>query len=180
MKTSLPLLTIVALLIAVAAQANETSAGIGYVDIRKALETVEAGKNAKAQLEKEVQSKQQELEKAKASFQKEYEGFEKKAAILNESAKATKQAELQKKYMELQKNMADSQMELQKRDRELTEPIVTELKSIIEVLAKEKNYGFVLEKNEGGVLYAQASSDLTASLIERFNQKNKGAKPKKK
>lgn len=165
--------------VAVIANAAETgAAAIGYVDIRKALETVDAGKSAKSQLEKEVQAKQSELEKAKASFQKEYEGFEKRAAILNESAKAAKQAELQKKYMDLQKSMADSQQELQKRDRDLTEPIVTELKGIIEGLAKEKSYAMVLEKNESGVLYADAGNDLTAAAIERFNQKNKGKKKK--
>ena len=176
MKTTLRLGMIVGLLVAVAASANESN--IGVVDLRKALETVEAGKTAKAQLDKEVKSKQEELEKSKANFQKEYEAFEKKSSIMNESSKAKTQAELQKKYMDLQKSLADSQMELQKRDRDLTEPIVNELKSIVESLAKEKNLGLVLEKNESGVIYSLADRDLTSTVIEKFNQKNKGKKKK--
>lgn len=176
MKTTLRLGMIVGLLVAVAANANES--GIGVVDLRKALETVEAGKSAKAQLDKEVKAKQDELEKSKASFQKEYEAFEKKSSIMNEGSKAKTQAELQKKYMDLQKSLADSQMELQKRDRDLTEPIVNELKSIVESLAKEKSLGLVLEKNESGVIYSVAERDLTPTVIEKFNQKNKGKKKK--
>lgn len=177
MKTTLRLGMIVGLLVAVAATANES--GIGVVDLRKALETVDAGKTAKAQLDKEVKAKQDELEKSKANFQKEYEAFEKKSSIMNEGSKAKTQAELQKKYMDLQKSLADSQMELQKRDRDLTEPIVNELKSIVEGLAKEKSLGLVLEKNESGVIYAVADRDLTPTVIEKFNQKNKGKAKKK-
>lgn len=157
--------------------AEEGAGGIAHVDIRKALESVEAGKSAKGQLEKEVAAKQAELEKSKAALQKEAEAFEKRAAILNESAKAAKQGELQKKFMELQKAAQESQLELQKRDRDLTEPIVSELKSIIEAIAKEKNYSYVLEKNESGIVYA-SGNDLTPTVIEKFNQRNKGKKKK--
>lgn len=153
---------------------------VGYVDLQKALQTVDAGKKAKENLEKDVLAKKGELEQKQKDFQKEAEAFEKKAAIMNDSAKAGKQAELQKKYVELQKMAAESQMELQKRERELTKPIVDELKSIIEGLGKEKNFQMVLEKNEGAVLYAESNLDLTAQVIERFNSRNKGKGDTKK
>ena len=164
--------TFLAVIIALAA--SVATANIGYIDMQKALQTVEAGRNAKESLEKEVQSKKGELEKQQQAFQKEAESFEKKAAIMNDSAKGAKQAELQKKYVELQKMAAESQMELQKRERELTKPIVDELKSIVETLGKEKKFEMVLEKNEGAVIYAEANLDLTSQAIEKFNSKNKG------
>jgi len=173
MKTTLLTLGILA---ALPVMANTAGQNLGYVDLQKALQSVDAGKTAKANLEKEVNAKKADLEKKQQSFQKEAEQFEKKAAILNDSAKAAKQAELQKKYVELQKLAAETQMELQKRERDLTQPIVTELKTIIEGIGKEKNYQLIVEKNEGAVLYAQSGSDLTDQVIERFNTKNKGKK----
>ena len=153
---------------------------VAYVDLQKAIQGVEAGKTAKEQLEKEVSQKRASLEKQQQALQSEAEQFEKKAAIMNDSAKAAKQAELQKRFAEFQKVAAESQMELQKRERELTQPLISELRAIIEGIGKEKGYQLILEKNEGAVLYAEAGSDLTEQVVERFNarQKNKPAKKK--
>lgn len=153
--------------------APETGFRVAYVDLQKALQTVDAGKKAKADLEKEVASKRVELEKAQANLQKEYEALEKKAAIMNDATKAQKQAELQKKFADFQKNAAESQMELQKRERELTKPLIDELRSIIEGIGKEKGFQLILEKNEGAVLYAETGADLTDQVIEKFNARKK-------
>lgn len=158
-----------------AEQAASTAAfRMGLVDLQKCLQTVEAGKNAKASLEKEMTAKRAELEKQQQLLQTEMEQFEKKAAILNDAAKVAKQTELQKKVAEFQRNMAESQVELQKKERELTKPLIDEMRAIIQGLGKEKNLQLVLEKNEGAVLYAEGATDLTLSVIERFNSTHKG------
>lgn len=149
---------------------------LGLVDLQKALQTVDAGKNAKKSLEKEVTTKRTELERRQNELQKEAEGFEKKSALLNDAAKTKKQQELQKKFMELQKEAAESQMDLQKRERELTKPIIDELRTVIENLGKEKGITLILEKNEGAVLYSQGAEDLTEQVIEKFNSKKSGKK----
>ena len=156
--------------------ANETVFKLGFVDLQKTLQSVEAGKTAKATLEKEVTSKRSGLEKQQQNLQKEAEEFEKKAGLMNETAKAQKQQELQKKFAELQKAAADSQLELQKRERELTKPIIDEIRSVVESIGKEKGLTLVLEKNEGAVLYAQSGEDLTDSVVERFNSRSKKKK----
>lgn len=164
------------LLFSTLALGAESGFRMAYVDLQKALQSVDAGKQAKASLEKDVTAKRAELEKAQANLQKEAEQFEKKAAILNDSAKAAKQAELQKKFAEFQKAAAESQMELQKRERDLTKPLIDELRSIIEGIGKEKSYQLILEKNEGAVLYAETGADLTDQVIEKFNGRRKGKK----
>ncbi len=146
---------------------------VAYVDLQKALQSVDAGKTAKANLEKEVTAKRAELEKLQTSLQKEAEAFEKKSAIMNDTTKAAKQAELQKRFAEFQKNAAESQMELQKKERELTKPLIDELRAIIEGIGKEKGYQLIVEKNEGAVLYAEAGSDLTEQVVDKFNSKKK-------
>ncbi len=148
---------------------------VAFVDLQDALQSVDAGKNAKAQLEKEMTAKRKKLEKAQAGLQKETEEFEKKAAVMNEAARSAKQAELQKKIAEFQKSFGESQMELQKRERELTKPIIDELRTIVEGMGKAQNFHLVLEKNEGAVLYAQNGTDLTKEVIAAFNAR-KGKK----
>jgi outer membrane protein len=160
--------------------AADTAMKIGFVDLQKSLQTVDAGKQAKGALEKEVTAKREDLEKKEADLRKDAEGFEKKAAILSDAAKSAKQADLQKRFAELQKAAAESQMDLQKRERELTKPIIDELRSIIEGIGKEKGYTLVLERNEGGVLYAANGDDLTDDVISKFNSTHKGKSTKKK
>ena len=80
--------------------------------------------------------------------------------------------------MELQKEAAESQMDLQKRERELTKPIIDQLRAIIEGVGKEKGLTLILEKNEGAVLFAQGGEDLTQIVIERFNSQTKSSKKK--
>jgi len=162
------------------AYSAEAAFKVAYVDLQKALQTVDAGKTAKSQLEKEVTAKRASLEKQQADLQKEAEQFEKKAAILNDTAKASKQAELQKKFADFQRQAAEMQMDLQKRERELTKPLIDELRAIIEGIGKEKGFQLILEKNEGAVLYAENGNDLTEQVISAFNSKHKGGKGKKK
>jgi len=151
---------------------------VAYVDMQKALQTTESGKAAKASLDKELNSKRTEIEKMQKQLQTEAEQFEKKAAILNEGARVKQQADLQKKFADFQKIAATSQLELQKRERELTTPILDELRSIIEGIGKEKSYQLIVEKNEGAVLYAEAGSDLTEEVVKQYNSKSHGKKKK--
>jgi len=168
-------------IMALAAEADpQATLRVAYVDLQKALQTTDAGKAAKASLEKEVTAKRMELEKAQKQLQTEAEQFEKKAAILNDATKAKQQVELQKKFADFQKSAAESQLELQKRERDLTKPLIDELRAIIEGIGKEKSYQLIVEKNEGAVLYAESGADLTDEVITRFNAKYKDKKTKKK
>ena len=66
---------------------------------------------------------------------------------MNERAKAKKQAELQKRFMEFQKKAHEGNLSLKKLEAELTGPILKHLKSIVEVIGKEKSFQLVLENS---------------------------------
>ncbi len=159
-----------------AAETTGSAFKVGFVDLQKALQSVDAGKTAKSDLEKKVTAKRTELEKAQAALQQEAEAFEKKAALLSDAEKQKKQVELQKKFAELQKSASESQMDLQKHERELTKPLIDELRAIIEGIGRDKNLQLVLEKNEGAVLYSQGGEDLTEAVITKFNSTHKSKK----
>ena len=146
---------------------------IGTVDMQKALQSVEAGKAAKSQLEKDFNTRKKELQAEEASIKKAGEEFRKQSLVMNDEARAKKQAELQERIMKFQESTQKSQAEIQQKERELTDPILTKLRGIIGELAKKKNYHLVLEKNENTVLYSQEKDDLTQDVISTYN-KNKG------
>jgi len=147
---------------------------IATVDLQKALLSVEAGKKARSSLEKESQQKMAELKGEQTAIQKLSEEFKKQSLLLSDDARMKKQTELQQRYMKFQEKTVRTQQGMQVRERELTEPLLNKLKTIIGELAKKNNYTVVLEKSQSAVLFSQEKDDLTDEVIKLFNQKHKG------
>lgn len=145
---------------------------IGTVDLQQALQTVDQGKSAKSKLESEVSKKKSELQKEEEKIKKLHAEFEKQSMVLTDQARAKKQAEIQGMIMKYQETVAKTQMEMQKKEKDLTDPIITGLRKIIASLAEERGYTMVLEKNENTVLFSQEKDDLTQEVIKQYNKKN--------
>jgi outer membrane protein len=147
---------------------------IGTVDMQKALQTVEVGKKAKAQLEKEFNAKKTQLQGEETALRKATEEFKKQSLVMSDEARAKKQAELQERIMKFQEQTGRSQMEIQQKERDLTQPLVVKLKGVIAETAKKKGYTTVLEKNENNVLFSLEKDDLTNEVISAFDKLPKG------
>lgn len=158
-----------ALALAVPARASTDLVKIGIVDMQKAIQTVESGKKAKSQLEKDFNSRKAELQKEEASIKKMGEEFRKQSLVMNDEARSKKQQELQERVMKFQEMTARSQQEIAQKEQELTMPIIQKLRSIIGDIAKTKGYSVILEKNENTVLFSLDKDDLTEEVVKLFN-----------
>ena len=151
--------------------AEETK--IATVDMQKALQSVESGKKAKAQLESDFNLKKEKLQVEESSIKKMTEEFKKQSLVMNDEARNKKQAQLQERILKFQELTARSQSEIQQKERELTQPIINKLKEVISKAAKDKAYTLVLEKNDNKVLFSMEKDDLTSEVISNFNRLNK-------
>jgi outer membrane protein len=147
---------------------------MAVVDMQRALQTVDAGKKAKAQLEKDFNAKKKDLQSEEASLKKMIEEFKKQQLVMSDEARMKKQQEIQERGMKFQDMTQRSQAEMSQKEQELTMPLVKKLRDIIAETAKKKNFTVILEKNENTVLYFQEKDDITEEVISQFNQKNKG------
>jgi outer membrane protein len=143
---------------------------IATVDMQKALQSVDAGKKAKAQLETEFNAKKKQLQTEEASLRKMTEEFKKQSSVMSDEARGKKQSEIQERVAKYQEETQKSQMEIQQKERELTDPILAKLRSLITNVAKTKGYTTVLEKNENVVLYSLDKDDLTTDVIAAYNK----------
>jgi outer membrane protein len=142
---------------------------IGFVDMQKAIQETAAGKKAKKDLESEFNKKKKELEKKEADIKKMHEDFEKRSAVMNEDSRNKKQNEIRTEMGKYQEAAAKAQMEIQKKERDLTQPIVNKLKSILEDIAKKEDFTVILEKSENSVMWAKKDIDLTDRLIKTYD-----------
>ena len=146
---------------------------IGVVDMNRALQTVESGKKAKTTLEKEFNSRKKNIQAEETSIRKMGEEFKKQSLVLSDEARSKKQAEIQERIMKLQEMSQRAEAEFRQKERELTDPIVTKLRTIITDMAKSKGYTVILEKNDSTVLYIPEKDDLTNDLIGLYNKQVK-------
>lgn len=143
---------------------------IAVIDMQKALQSVSAGKAAKKKIEAEFKKKQQKFKKQEKSLMKMKTDLEKKALAYTEDQKRKKAMEFNQKMMAFREEVGRSQQAIGARERELTLPIIQELRKQIEVIAKKKNYSVVLERSEQSVMFVQKKYDITSELVKAFEK----------
>src|SRR6516162_6693683 len=116
----------------ISGQAFAADIKIAVVDLQKALQSVEAGRQAKATLEKEFNEKKKQLQAEEEAIKKMSEDFKKQSLVLSEEAKARKQTEIQERLVKYRELFGKSQFDIQNRERQLTEPIINKLRGIVE------------------------------------------------
>lgn len=146
---------------------------LATVDMQRALQSVEAGKRAKSDLEKDSADRTSKLKNEEAAIKKMGEELRKQSLVMSDEAKAKKQAEFQERVMKFQEAVQKNQMEFRQKEAQFTQPIIEKLRGVISEIAKDKGYSMVLERNENTVLYSQEKDDLTSEVIATFNKKHK-------
>ncbi len=145
-------------------------AKFAYVDLQKAIQSTTAGKKAKTELEAEFNKRKKDIEAKQADIKKMGEDLEKKKGVLSDEALQKKQAEIQEEMMRYQELVGKNQVEIQKKERDLTAPILDKMKNILDKVAKTEGYSVIFEKNEQSVLWIKAEYNLTDKLVQEFEK----------
>jgi len=151
----------------------------GFVDMNRALNECDRGKEAIRSLEKMVREKQAMIDKKGEEIKKLEEELSKQSAVLTPESLKKKQETLERLQKEYSRMVKDSNEELQKRQKEFMEAILKDLKEIIKKIGKEERYTAIFETAEGGVLYIPEGVDITDMVIEKFNEATEASEGKR-
>jgi outer membrane protein len=172
MKKVMSLLLFILLCMPVSLLAVDTLK-IGCIDFQKVLNESDAGKKAKADLELLVKSKQSTIDEKGKTIEKMKGDLEKQTSVLSADAKKSKEEELEKMLREYQRLVQDSQTEVKKKELELTDAIIKDMRQIVEKIGEEQGYTLIIERAGGMVLYSKKDIDLTDAVIKKYNQSKK-------
>jgi len=150
---------------------------IGYVDLVKALNESESGKKAKADLEFLIKTKQTTIDEKGKAIEKAKADLEKQSSVLSPDARKAKEEEMERLLRDYQRLVSDSQNEVKKKEGELTNDILKDLRAIVQKIGEDEGYTLILESAEGQILYAKKEGDLTETAMKKFNESR--AKSKK-
>jgi len=170
MKSSFRFLSVVVTAFAVLLGASEARAQskIAVVDTQRAIMETEDGLRAQASLKKIFDNKQRELDKKQEDLQKEREDIEKQRDVLSKAALAKRVDKWQREMMALQGVFVDYNKELQKKQGELTQPIVQKIMGAIRRLATQEGFDLVVDKQAAP--YVRSDLDVTDRIITLYNQ----------
>lgn len=146
---------------------------IAYVDIQKAVNECNSGKDAKKAITKEVEKFQRIIVDRQKELQTMKESLEKQAPMLTPDARATREKEYQNKLREFQRWGEDTQNEINQKRMEMERNISIGLQKVIQKVGADEGYTFILEKNENIVLYISKTIDITDRVIKAYDAQKK-------
>ena len=156
------------LLLFLGAGVNAQSIKIGHVDSHAVIQAMPE----LAQAQETLQAHAKELEDAMAEMQREfqtkYQDYQAKYETLSAVLKQSREEELQYIQKRVEQFRITAQQELQNKELELQEPIITKVQKAIEDVGKENYFTYILDGTPGqGILYKSPSSVDVTALVKK-------------
>jgi outer membrane protein len=156
---------------------SQSPSKFAVIDVRRAVLETEEGLRVQATLKKLFDSRQVELDNKQRALGQEKEELDREAQG-GKTPKDTLQRKyegLQKRALELQSLTLDYQREMQRKESELTTPILQRIIGIIRRIASQDGYEMILEKP--AVPYYRADLEITDRTIQLYNSGQTGDGP---
>ena len=179
--SSIVIFALAAVVLAGSANTVQAQVKIGVVDLQRAINETEDGRQAKRRLKKVFDERQKSLDEKQQALKAQKESLERQQDVLSEDALRKKAEKFQAEVMELQNEYMQYQQELSAKESELTQKILEKMQKILRRIGQTDGYTLIIEANEGGVVWVPNNLDLTDVLIQRYNQQAKqggGSAPK--
>ena len=150
---------------------------IGYVDVLKAVNESSQGKEAKKVWQDLRAKKLEEVKRKREEMDSLKDDLFKQGSVLSESSRQEKELKLERLERDYKRMLDDSNLELNRKEMELTQEILKDLRNIINDIGKRDSYTIIItdpssDRGQGGLLlYIDKAIDLTDEVIRTYNRK---------
>jgi len=160
-------------------------AKIGIVDFQRILEASSAGKKAQAEISKQGKTLEADLKGRGAEIEEIKKKLEREALVMSKEMREEREREIRIKINDLKTLQKKYMNDFKLREKRLVNRIQKDIFKLVQDIAKKEGYLLILEKREGGVLYAPNANNITDKVIQMYNaeyaqDKSEKAKTKKK
>ena len=143
---------------------------IGVFDMQEVMVKSLNGAQIKKDLEKKKAYYTNEIKKRESALKKMKQDLEKKAMMLSKDARDQAENDYQKKLRDLKLYASDSENDLKQMYRDRTQWLINDILKFARDFAKKKNFTILIERQEGGVVFADKSIDITEALLKAYNE----------
>jgi outer membrane protein len=146
---------------------------IGWVDMQRAVNECNAGKEAKKALTKEVEKVQRLIAEKQKELQEMKGSLEQQGLMLTPEARASREKEFQTKLRDSQRWGEDIKDEFNQKRIEMERNISSGLVQVVQEIGAKEGYTVILQRNENIVLFTTKSIDLTDLVIKAYDMEKK-------
>ena len=163
-----PLLALaLGVLVLVGAPRASEAQSFAVVDLKSAVYQTEDGIRAQAQFKKLLDKRQQDIDAKQKSLAKVRTDIERQSRFLSREALTRRMELWQSEMVKLQSVFVDYNKELEKKQSELTEPIVKKMIVLVTKVARADGFDLVIDKQIAH--YVRPDLDITDRIVQMYN-----------
>jgi outer membrane protein len=146
---------------------------VGYTNIDYILSNIPDSKEVQTKLATEKAQYDKLIQEKIATFQKDYEEYQKNAPTMSPVIRQDKEKSLQNKQTEIQEFQQNSETALQAKYQQLLSPIMDKIQVAIDEVAKANGYTYVFNSDAGAgttpiVLVAPEQDNITTLVLKQM------------
>ena len=148
---------------------------IAYADVDYVFTKLPDAKQIESTLQAHSAQLENTLKTRYEEYQKKAEAFRNLPADTPEAIQRDKMTELQQLEQNITQFQQEAQTSIEKKRRDLMEPVYTKVGNAIKAVAEEGGYDYVLTAGVGGadiVLYAKEDYDISAKVLLKLGVTN--------
>ncbi|MBA4396317.1 MAG: hypothetical protein C0394_02845 [Syntrophus sp. (in: bacteria)] len=149
--------------------AKDAPVKIGIIDVQKILRESRAAKNAQAVFLKDVEAKRAQLMAKDKEIKALDEELKNAGVKLSDDIRKEKTDILAREVKEFRRLDADMGEELKKKNVELTQKLLGEIRQVVQSFAKSEKYTLILEKS--AVAASDDAIDVTSRILKLYDAK---------
>ncbi|MDC1105799.1 OmpH family outer membrane protein [Prolixibacteraceae bacterium] len=131
---------------------------IGHINFQQLLSVMPERAAATKQMETHGRSLEEQLTALQTDFQAKVAEYQKGSATMTDIVRSTKEGELRDMQQRIQNFQQLAQQEVQKKQKELFQPILEKAQEAVKNVAKDQGMTYVLDTSSGVVLYQSNES----------------------
>jgi outer membrane protein len=161
------------LLLVWAGEASSQEGKIGYVDSMRLRAEFKEFQDAQAELDDDVKAWQDELATMELEIDSLKEDLDNTKLLLSEGKKKEKQDQLKAvelNYQNLTNDIFGPGGRAERKNAELTRPILDKINQVLEKVATEENYIMIFDSVNANIAYAKKNLDLTDIVLEELKK----------
>jgi outer membrane protein len=142
---------------------------IGIIDVHKIMRDSQAARNARAVLAKDIEAKRAQLIAKDREIKALDEELKNPKIKLSDEIRKQKADKLARDVKDFRRLDADMGEELKKKDAELTQKLLGEIRQIVQSFSKSEKYTLILEKS--AVVTSDDAIDITTRIMKIYDAK---------
>jgi outer membrane protein len=146
---------------------------IGYVDSMRLRAEFKEFADAQAEFDKDVQSWQDSVGVLELTIDSLKQDLEKTMLLLSQTKKKEKEENLEAaelEYHRLTNDIFGPGGKAERRNAELTKPILDKINQVLEKIATEENFIMIFDSVNANIAYAKRNLDLTDQVLEELRR----------